>query len=117
MTDFVIVLTTFPADGDVEQVASRLVDARLAACVNILSSMRSVYRWKDVVERSDERQLVIKTRTECLPALEAFLRSVHPYDVPEFLVIPIEAGSSDYLRWISENALPPLGPQDLKTLG
>ena len=64
MSDFVIVLTTFPADGDAEQLASRLVDERLAACVNILPVMRSVYRWQDVVERADERQLVIKTTNE-----------------------------------------------------
>ena len=61
MADFVIVLTTLPAEGDAEQLASRLVDEKLAACVNILPAMRSVYRWKDAVERADERQLVIKT--------------------------------------------------------
>ena len=106
MSDFVIVLTTFPADGDAEQLASRLVDERLAACVNVLPIMRSVYRWRGVVERADERQLVIKTSNECVVSIETLLRSLHPYDVPEFLVIPIQRGSADYLAWISENAQP-----------
>ena len=61
MTDFVIVITTLPAEADIETFAAQLVEERLAACVNILPAMRSVYRWKSAVERADERQLVIKT--------------------------------------------------------
>jgi len=114
MSDFVIVLTTFPADGDAEQLASRLVDERLAACVNILPVMRSVYRWQGVVERADERQLIIKTTKECVVRIEALIRGLHPYDVPEFLVVPVQGGSAAYLAWISENAQP-VGLRDLKT--
>ena len=106
MSDFVIVLTTFPADGDAEQLASRLVDERLAACVNILPVMRSVYRWQGLVERADERQLVIKTTNECVLGIETLFRSLHPYDTPEFVVIPVQRGSADYLAWIAENAQP-----------
>ncbi len=102
MTGFVIVLTTLPVDGDAEKFASQLVEERLAACVNVLPSMRSVYRWKNAVERADERQLVIKTTTEQVNALEARLRELHPYDVPEFIVIPIVQGSADYLSWLTE---------------
>ena len=103
---FVIVLTTLPVEGDVEKLASQLVEERLAACVNILPAMRSVYRWKNAVERADERQLVIKTTTEQITALEARIRKLHPYDLPEFIVIPIAQGSADYLSWIAENTKP-----------
>jgi periplasmic divalent cation tolerance protein len=65
--------------------------------------MKSIYRWKDVVEKSDERQVIIKTSAEHVPALEALLANVHPYDVPEFLVISIDAGSAGYLGWLSES--------------
>jgi periplasmic divalent cation tolerance protein len=105
-SDFVVVLTTLPIDGDAEKLASQLVEERLAACVNILPSMRSVYRWKNAIERADERQLVIKTTTERIPALEARIRKLHPYDLPEFIVIPMVQGSADYLSWLAENTKP-----------
>ena len=69
MTDYVVVLTTLPVEGNVEEFASQLVEERLAACVNILPAMRSVYRWKGAVEGADERQLVIKTTRARLAAL------------------------------------------------
>jgi len=100
---FVIVLTTLPVEGDVETLAAQLVDERLAACVNILPAMRSVYRWKNAVERADERQLVIKTSRARVTELEARLRALHPYDVPEFVVLPVDSGSADYLSWLAEN--------------
>ena len=100
---FIIVLTTYPIDTDADSLAATLVEERLAACVNILPPMRSVYRWKDAVERADERQIVIKTTKARLTALEARIRTLHPYDVPEFVVLPIESGSTDYLSWLAEN--------------
>jgi periplasmic divalent cation tolerance protein len=100
---FVIVLTTLPAEGDAEELASQLVEERLAACVNILPPMRSVYRWKKAVERADERQLVIKTTRARVTALEARVRKLHPYDVPEFVVLAIDSGSADYLSWLSDS--------------
>jgi periplasmic divalent cation tolerance protein len=100
---FVIVLTTLPAEGEAEKFASQLVQERLAACVNILPPMRSVYRWKNAVEHADERQIVIKTTKARLTALEARIRTLHPYDVPEFVVLPIDSGSADYLSWLSDN--------------
>ena len=101
--EFVIVLTTLPADGGAETLASQLVEERLAACVNILPAMRSVYRWKNAVERADERQLVIKTTRSRLTALESRLRELHPYDVPEFVVLAIDSGSDNYLAWVSDS--------------
>jgi periplasmic divalent cation tolerance protein len=103
---FVIVLTTLPADGDAEQFASRLVEEKLAACVNVLPPMRSIYRWKGAVERADERQCVIKTTAQCLAPLEALIRTLHPYDVPEFVVIPITQGNAAYLSWLTESTSP-----------
>lgn len=100
---FVIVLTTLPIEGDAEQFASQLVEEKLAACVSILPSMRSVYRWKDAIDRADERQLLIKTTSARLHELESRVRTLHPYDVPEFVVIPITTGSAAYLSWLSES--------------
>ncbi len=102
-SDFVIVLTTFPVDGDAEALAKALVDGRLAACVNILPAMRSVYAWKGVTESGHERQLLIKTTRARLPDLESRLTQLHPYEVPEFVVLEIAAGSAAYLSWLSES--------------
>ena len=106
MTDYVIVLTTLPSEGDAERFALQLVEERLAACVNILPPMRSVYRWRNAVEQANERQLLIKTTRARLSALENRLRKLHPYDVPEFVVLPIDSGSADYLSWLSETTEP-----------
>ena len=103
---FVIVLTTLPIDSDAERFASQLVEEKLAACVSVLPAMRSIYRWKGAVERADERQLLLKTSSTRLAALEAAIRARHPYEVPEFVVIPITGGSADYLSWLAENLVP-----------
>jgi periplasmic divalent cation tolerance protein len=96
-----VALTTFPADGDVERFAATLVEEKLAACINVLPPMRSIYAWRGTIERADERQLLIKTRTAAVPQLERRIKELHPYDVPEFLVIPILDGSPDYLSWLA----------------
>ena len=83
--------------------AHQLVDERLAACVNVLAPMISVYRWKGAVERDTERQMVIKTTRDQIAALEAKLKSLHPYELPEFLVVAAAAGSVDYLKWVGES--------------
>ena len=99
----VIVLTTLGADADAAALARTLVEERLAACVNVLPTMTSVYRWEGRVQDEREQQLVIKTLTSRLPELEARLRALHPYDVPEFLVLPVSGGSEAYLRWVAES--------------
>ena len=99
----VLVLTTFPADGDAEKLAATLVEERLAACVNILPPMRSIYRWQGKVERADERQLLIKTGPGRLRALEKRVKELHPYDVPEFLAVTIDKTAKDYLSWLSDS--------------
>jgi periplasmic divalent cation tolerance protein len=96
----VIVLTTMPDDHRADEIARRLVDERLAACVNVYAPMRSTYRWKGGIESDPERQMVIKTSKERLAALEARVRALHPYDLPEFIVLGAEA-SAAYGAWIS----------------
>jgi periplasmic divalent cation tolerance protein len=100
--DFVIVLTTV-GDERADELASTLVQERLAACVNVHGPMRSTYRWKGHVETAPERQLVMKTTPARLVALEARLRQLHPYELPEFVVIRPESVSADYLRWVGES--------------
>jgi periplasmic divalent cation tolerance protein len=99
----VIVLTTLAAGADAAALARTLVTEQLAACVNILPVMTSVYRWKGSIEEEQERQLIIKTTRARLAALEARLRQIHPYDVPEFLVLAVAGGSDAYLQWLVEN--------------
>ena len=102
---FVVVLTTFPVDRDVDQFAQTLVREKLAACVNVLPAMRSIYSWKGKIETSEERQVLIKTSSSRVRDLELRVKALHPYEVPEFVVIPIVEGSHDYLSWIAENTL------------
>lgn len=104
--EFVVVLTTFPANGDAEAFATTLVQERLAACVNVLPAMRSVYTWEGKIERADERQLLIKTRTDVVHQLERRLSELHRYEIPEFLVLPVLDGSREYLAWIAASTNP-----------
>ena len=103
----VIVLTTMPADADTGDLAALLVGERLAACVNVMGPMQSVYRWRGEVEHADERQLLIKTTAARVPALEARLKELHRYEVPEFLVVPAVRGSAPYLAWLRESLVEP----------
>lgn len=103
-----IVLTTLGADADAAALARTLVEERLAACVNILPPMTSVYRWQGDVSQEDEEQMVIKTTADRLADLEMRLRQLHPYELPEFLVISADASSEAYLRWIGEAVHPPM---------
>jgi periplasmic divalent cation tolerance protein len=99
----VIVLSTYPADQDPLPLARTLVDERLVACVNVLPPMQSVYRWEGQREEAAERQLVMKTTADRVEALQARLVELHPYDVPELLVLPIADGAEPYLRWVHES--------------
>ncbi len=102
-TNCVVVWTTVSAETDWLALASTLVEERLAACVNVLAEMDSVYRWRERVERDCERQLVIKTTVDRVPALRERLRALHAYELPEFLVLPVIDGSDDYLAWVRES--------------
>src|SRR3954447_7835470 len=100
---FVIVLTTIGSGADAHMLGSILVAERLAACVNVLPGMESTYRWNGAVESAWERQIVIKTTADRVPALQARVHELHAYDVPEFVVVPIAGGSEKYLDWIRES--------------
>lgn len=104
LMEFALVLTSIAAEGDADAIAKALVDERLAACVSVLPPMQSTYRWKGTVESAAERQLLIKTKAAQVAALEVRVRELHPYEVPEFLVLAIDAGSPAYLSWLRENA-------------
>jgi periplasmic divalent cation tolerance protein len=87
---------------DAERIATALVERGLAACVNIVPGVTSVYRWKGVVERDLELLLVIKTRADRFEALREALVSLHPYEVPELIAMPVDAGHPPYLAWLDE---------------
>lgn len=99
----VIVYCTCPEGALANQIAATLVDERLAACVNIVPGLRSVYTWRGQRESADENLLLIKTRRDLYPKLEARLRTLHPYELPEIVMVGIEAGLPGYLAWIDES--------------
>ena len=101
MSDVVLVLSTAPDDESTEALARALVEEKLAACVNVLAPMTSIYRWQGALERSTERQLIIKTTRSVLPALRARFVELHSYQLPEFVVIDATSGSAEYLDWIA----------------
>lgn len=99
----VIVLTTVGADFDPKPLARELVEARLAACVNIVPALESVYRWEGNVAEDGEKLLLIKTVDERLDALQAKLFAMHPYDVPEFVVLAIDDIRGPYRDWLMQS--------------
>jgi periplasmic divalent cation tolerance protein len=100
--DVVVVLTTVPTGGKGEEIGRTLVEERLAACVNVLAPMTSIYRWRGAIERESEQQIVIKTTRNRVPALKARLAALHPYELPEFLVLAVADSSSAYFEWIGQ---------------
>jgi len=104
-SEYVLVLTTLPGDADAAAFGRTLVEDRMAACVNLLPLMESIYRWEGDVQHETERQVIIKTSRERVVNLWERLREMHPYDVPEFIVLSIVDGNEAYLRWIGESTL------------
>ncbi len=102
MTGFIQVQTTIANRHDAQRIAGELLERRLAACVQVLGPVTSTYRWKGAIETSDEWMLVIKSREELYPAIDAAIRELHPYDVPEILAVPIAGGHPEYLRWLAD---------------
>ena len=99
----ILVLTTIAAEADGAALGRNLVDERLAACVNVLPAMTSVYRWKGQVEQDREQQVIIKTTRDRLAALEARVRELHTYELPEFVIIEAGGGAEAYLAWVEES--------------
>lgn len=102
MTDKLLVLSNCGSAEEAERIARRLVDLRLAACVNISAPVRSVYRWKGKVEDAQEWGLAIKTTVALFPKLRDELRRLHSYETPEIIALPVYDGLDDYLRWIDD---------------
>ncbi|HRY29892.1 MAG TPA: divalent-cation tolerance protein CutA [Elusimicrobiota bacterium] len=106
MDRFIVVLITASSSAESARLSKALVKERLAACVNIVPGLRSVYRWKGRIESSAERLLIAKTRRSKLPQLIRRVRQLHSYSVPEIIALPMLAGHADYLRWIAASLVP-----------
>lgn len=101
MSDPVMILTTVPDQAVAERLAGRLVETKLAACVNILGPVTSVYSWKGQIEHAAEYQLAIKTAAHLYPAVEQLLTQDHPYELPEILALGVSRGLPRYIEWIN----------------
>jgi periplasmic divalent cation tolerance protein len=98
--DYLLVLCTCPDQGAANVVATALLEQRLAACVNQVPGIKSLYRWEGRVEKDDEVLLLIKTTADRFAELEAMIRKLHPYELPEIIGVPLSAGSDAYFDWI-----------------
>jgi periplasmic divalent cation tolerance protein len=102
MTDKIVLVTTCESVAEGDKIASALVESRLAACVNILSGISSVYRWKGTVERASEIILLIKTSRPLLAQVQAEIERLHSYELPEVIALEIADGSERYLEWLDQ---------------
>ncbi len=102
-TTAIIVFITAPNKDDAAMIARALVETKLAACVNILENIRSIYTWQGKVEDDSEVLMTVKTRKELFGALSDKVMELHPYDVPEIIALPIVEGSKDYIQWIKDS--------------
>lgn len=99
----ILVLSSFPDIDKARQIGTALVEKQLAACVNLLPSVESIYQWRGKLENAHETLAFIKTTESCYPALERELRALHPYEVPEIIAIDLATGLPEYLKWIGES--------------
>jgi periplasmic divalent cation tolerance protein len=99
----VVVFVTGPDENTLTSIAERVVGERLAACVNVIPGVRSVYRWDDDVQTSQEALGIMKTTRSAVGELQRRVLELHPYEVPEFIVIPVESGSPSYLDWVMDS--------------
>ena len=101
--DFAIVMVTAPDRALARRLAKGALEAKLAACANIVPAVESHYWWEGKLESSDEALLICKTRQALTPKLERVIREIHPYDTPEFIALPLTTGSRKYLAWLEDN--------------
>jgi periplasmic divalent cation tolerance protein len=104
-----IVITNAPDRAVAQKIAHALVEQKLAACVNILAECASVYRWQGKIETAGEVPLLIKTRADIYAEVEAAIKSLHPYELPEIVAVSVERGSSDYLEWLNAATVTEIG--------
>jgi len=102
-TGAVVVLVTCPDRPTAERIARPLIEERLAACVNLLPGLTSIYRWEGALCQESETLLLIKTRRRRVPALARRIKTLHPYTVPELIALPIVTGSAPYLKWLRDS--------------
>jgi periplasmic divalent cation tolerance protein len=103
MTDKIVILCTCATEEEADRLARTVIDARLAACVNVLPRVRSIYRWKGAIESADECLLIIKSSRPLFDSLRTALEASHSYEVPEVIALPVVEGSANYLNWITAN--------------
>jgi periplasmic divalent cation tolerance protein len=96
----ILVLTNFPDEAGAKELAEKLIDDRLAACINILQGCTSFYRWQGLIEMTNEIPVLIKTTVEHYDAVEQTIKAIHPYELPEILAVPIDNGLPAYLQWV-----------------
>lgn len=101
----IIVYSTAPDEETARRIAQTLVEQKLAACVSLIPGLHSVYRWQGAVEEATEIGLMIKTTQECFSMLSSLLTSLHPYDVPEIIALPVVDGLNSYLQWIKDETV------------
>jgi periplasmic divalent cation tolerance protein len=106
MSEALQVFVTIGSREDAERIARSMVEARLAACVQVVGPMTSVYRWQGVIETAEEFLCLLKTRRDLYPELEEAIRKIHPYQVPEILALPVTAGNPAYLQWLDAETRP-----------
>lgn len=102
-TAYRVALVAVPTGGKAQSMADSLVESRLAACVNVVPGVVSIYRWRGRVHRDEESLLVIKTTVARFKALERWIKAHHPYETPEIVALPVAAGSKEYLSWLSDS--------------
>lgn len=102
MSEVLLVVTNLPDRASAERVAEALVIQRVAACVNVLAECISIYRWEGKLEHANEVPLLIKTTRAAYPKLEEALRELHPYELPEIIALPVDAGLPEYLNWVAQ---------------
>ena len=107
MNDLLIVLCTFPDLGKARETATALVESQLAACVNLIPAVESIYRWQGKIATSAEVLAIFKTTPTAWPLFESRLRELHPYDVPEIVALKPEQVSETYAQWVGENVISP----------
>lgn len=106
MNEVLLVISNFPDRASAEAAADALVNANLAACVNILGGCTSIYRWEGKVEHANEVPLLLKTTRAAYAHLENALRELHPYELPEIIAVPVTAGLPAYLKWVEQEIQP-----------
>ncbi len=103
--EFITVFITAPGEQEAGKIALKLVEEKLAGCVNIVNNIRSVYRWKGRIEDDHEVLMILKTRRELFERLKERVVELHSYDVPEIIALPVVAGSEEYLKWLGEETV------------